>query len=354
MATEALRAAGRPLGGFWHWWTGELAGLIPGRSEVRHRLTKPHLLLTIETEVAVLTACERAGDVEIGRSEDVENALDLLTHRRQRRLPIVIRLAKALGLRKTVDLPGAARFDLDRVLFFELDRLTPFHANDVCYASRIVEDDRRGGRIKVQVDLAPKGLIEHTLQAIRERKGRLIRIELDGEANGTALDLTPKSPIDSKPVGRWRRLLPAIVVGLAIFAVAIPLRQQSIALHQLDSEMARARMAADESVLLRDQLQQFADRSGFLIARKNHYLPRTNVMAALTRLIPDQAFVSRLQIKDGEIVLVGHADRASELLGSLERSPLFKTPRFQSPLTRDPRTGKERFQIAVGLAWTAP
>ena len=73
-------------------------------------------------------------------------------------------------------------------------------------------------------------------------------------------------------------------------------------------------------------------------------------MNALARLIPDQAYVTRLQIRDGGIVLVGHADKASALIGVLERSPLFTSPRFQSPLTRDPRTGKERFQIAVDLA----
>ncbi|MGI9417357.1 MAG: hypothetical protein ACR2RA_05905, partial [Geminicoccaceae bacterium] len=212
MATEALRAAGRPLGEFWRWWTGELTGLMPGRSQNRRRLTRPYLLLTLENELAVLTACERSGDVELGRSDgDVKDALDKLVHRRHRRLPIVVRLGKALGLRKVVDLPGAARSDLDRVLFYELDRLTPFSAKDVCFAWRIVEDDRKGGRIRVQVDLAQERLIENTLQAIRQKQGKLARIDLDGEDNGVALDLTPRSPARAKPAGRWQRLLPAAV-----------------------------------------------------------------------------------------------------------------------------------------------
>lgn len=351
MAPEALRAAAGPLGDVWHWWIGELKSLMPGRRHGRHRPAKPYLLLTLEGDLFVLNAFARSGDVELGRATgDVDGALGALDDRRYRKQPIVVRLAKALGLRKILDLPGTARADLDRLLYYELDRLTPFKAADVCFAWRIVDDDRDSGRIKVRLDLAPKALVESTLRAIRGHGLEPWSIALDGDEDEAPLDLTPPSAQRSRSGKRWRRPLSALVIGLGVLVVAIPLRQQSLAIDRLDADIRAVQAAAEASGVLREDLQRLAQRSGFLIDRRNGYRPRTNVMNALTRLIPDQAYVTQLQIQDDRIVLVGHADRASELIGTLEQSPWFASPRFQSPLTRDPRTGKERFQIAVDLA----
>ena len=350
MALDALLASDGSLGKFWRWWTGELEGLMPGPWLSERRLTGPYLLLSLQGDRCVLTARKRSGDVEIGCAEgDIEHALDTLFDRHHRKLPIVVRLDKSLGLRKLVDLPSAARADLDRLLFYELDRLTPFNAADVCFAWQIVDNDRKSGRMTVRLDLAPKELIEHVQASVRRMGCEPLSIALEGE-DDNVLDLAPRSPAETTRASRWQRILPALAVGLIILVVAIPLRQQMLAISQIDAEIKRVQATAEESGALREQLQKLTDRSGFLIEKKNGYLPRTNTMNALTRLIPDQAYVTQIQIRDEEIILVGHADRASELIGALEQSPMFASPRFQSPLTRDPRTGKERFQIAFDLA----
>jgi general secretion pathway protein L len=69
----------------------------------------------------------------------------------------------------------------------------------------------------------------------------------------------------------------------------------------------------------------------------------------LTRLVPDQAYLIQFDLRDQTVELHGFASTASELIGLLEQSPLFKAPQFRSPVTQDPRSGTERFHISVEL-----
>jgi general secretion pathway protein L len=74
------------------------------------------------------------------------------------------------------------------------------------------------------------------------------------------------------------------------------------------------------------------------------------VLAELTRLVPDQAYLAQLLLQDGEVQLHGSAATASDLIGLLDHSALFRAPQFRSPVTRDGRDGAERFHLSVELA----
>ena len=78
----------------------------------------------------------------------------------------------------------------------------------------------------------------------------------------------------------------------------------------------------------------------------------TEALAELTRLVPDQAHIVQLELRDGTVQLHGYAAAASELIGLLDQSEVFKEPQFRSPVTQDPRSGSEQFHLSVELAAT--
>ena len=69
----------------------------------------------------------------------------------------------------------------------------------------------------------------------------------------------------------------------------------------------------------------------------------------LARLVPDQAHI-QLEPARRHGTAARYAATASELIGLLDESQLFKTPQFRSPVTQDPRSGSERFHLSVELA----
>jgi general secretion pathway protein L len=69
----------------------------------------------------------------------------------------------------------------------------------------------------------------------------------------------------------------------------------------------------------------------------------------ISRLMPDDAWVSELRI-DGDIVdMTGYARQATALLPLFEHSALFEDARFSSPVRFDPAQDRERFGLRVRL-----
>ena len=112
---------------------------------------------------------------------------------------------------------------------------------------------------------------------------------------------------------------------------------------------AAAKSEAEASLKLRERLEQATARTNFLAAEKVRVPMTSQVLAEVTRVVPDQAYLLRLDWQDGSLQLEGLAEGAASLVGLLDRSPMFGAPQFRSPVTPDRRTALERFHVAVEL-----
>ena len=130
-------------------------------------------------------------------------------------------------------------------------------------------------------------------------------------------------------------------------AVAIPLQRQRATVAKLEAEVSAARAQAEESLVMRDRLDELTRSAQFLVADKTRQPLVVQVLDELTRLVPDQAYIVQFELHDQTVELHGFAATASDLIGVLEQSPLFKAPQFRSPLTQDRRSGAERFHVSV-------
>ncbi|MEZ5931999.1 MAG: PilN domain-containing protein [Alphaproteobacteria bacterium] len=348
---ERLRAA--PLS-FMRWWLGELGSFLPGWMAADNRQTGPALILDLQDSGAVLAARRSRRSKTLGRTDDEGRAtgFEALRKRRYRRWPLIVRLAPDLGMQKVIDLPLAARNDLDNLLQFELDRLTPFSPDEVFFAWRVQSSDRATGRMSVALDMAPKALVERAFDLAAEHGRGVDRVEIEG--GGTEPLNLLQSTTKAENGGRFRHVLPLLVLALAIAAVWIPLDRQQRVVDRLEADVTALKASAEETLALRDKLDAEASEAGFLARAKNSRPSMTAILAELTELIPDHSYILQLEIGDGEVQLSGYADKASDLITILDRSEMFASPEFRSAVTRDPRVGKERFQIAAELAEMRP
>jgi general secretion pathway protein L len=179
-------------------------------------------------------------------------------------------------------------------------------------------------------------------------------VELDGGADRHSLNLMPSSIEEKESKGWLRRLLPLIALGLAAAAIILPLSKQQRLLEEIDQEMTVVRAEAEESLAIRGELDRLARKAGFLTGEKNRRSTMTEILAELTRVIPDHSHIIQLQIQGTKIELNGLADKASDLIAILDQSELLDSPQFRSPVTRDPRADKERFQISVDVKERTP
>src|SRR5207247_4977095 len=76
-------------------------------------------------------------------------------------------LAREEALVRRVSLPAATEENLEQVLGFEMDRLTPFRAEDVYFDHRVVGRDPTSGQVHVLLAVARRDLVDSKVERLR-------------------------------------------------------------------------------------------------------------------------------------------------------------------------------------------
>jgi general secretion pathway protein L len=257
-----------------------------------------------------------------------------------------LRLSSQLGLRRIINLPLAAKSNLADLLYYEIDRLSPFHADAIYFSWRVIETAPVKQRIKVEVVCIPKKTIDLVLSVAKAHRLSIGRIELEGLQELDFLHrVQPDTTRSRLQVGLRYVAALACLVLLAIGTFTTQRQQKDI--ERLDNEIASARSQANEHSAARKQYEQLAETIRLVENRRADTPTVTEILAELTQIVPDQAFLVQLVIHHDTVQLFGFAERASALITLLEQSPMFAAPRFDSPVTMNSDTGREQFHLTV-------
>lgn len=340
------------IGAFFAWWVGQLAELLPAW------LRRPAAMCADALLVAPLGPLDRAGTVAVllrrgGREAQLgqfalgSSQLDALP--RSPRRPIVLRLGRAELLEKALSLPLAAHGDLDQVLAFEMDRETPFTVDEVYWAHRVEAIDRQQGRLLVRLLLVPKASVAALLRALAQA-GIAPRWAEIADAPAEY----PLLPLDGdrlRPQQRSRWLVRAAAAGCAVLAagaIATPFARQAVQLTALDREVRAGRAIAAEAETLRREIDRLS-RSADLIRSAREKTGRPlEVLAAATRLLPDDAYLTEFELRQRKVTLGGRSSAgAARLIGAFAADGKFRNPSFSAPVTRVEALRAEVFTIGA-------
>lgn len=358
---SSISNAGRLVPRFFDWWFGELATLVP--SAMRHALSRKGDLLCFALagrEVVVGRFADGAGTelarIELDQQEPgaLRMAVDaIMRAEATRHTSVVFVLPASRALHKTLDLPLAAESGLKDLLYFELDRQTPYQAEQVRYDYRVVSRDQETQRLTVEILVVPRDAVDQAVDLASQWGLTLSAVTVDG------LD-DPADP-EFDLAGERREARPSrtgnLVVGLLgltallllAIAIRIPLDAQEREALEAEKAVAEAMAAAKEASALRDELDRAAEAGNFLLNRKRRAPMVTAVLADLTRLFPDDTWLFELHIDDDQIRARGYTPSASSVLELVERGSAFRNARFASPVTRVPNFDRDRFDLTFEL-----
>jgi general secretion pathway protein L len=352
--TGARAWAGRALG----WWLGELRALY--EDAARRLEAASGATITIEAGERYWILRQRGrsvGQIDWGQ-EDLALAQDALraalTPTRRRRA-VVVEIPPECVLSKIVSLPAGAHRELERILEFEIGRHFPFPAERVFFRHRTLPRGAAGGEsgLAVEIVAVPRetvGAIVDELAAVGVRPSGISVISASSEA---PLFL-PASVLGVPAKGSLNRSL-AIAVGLlAVTALASwPIAQQ-VRLGAIEQEIASLKPRAEAALHAREQQRKDADRSTAILRLRAGRPALVAILDALTRELPDGSWLLSLSINGREVVLDGLSPSAATIALALERSANFTGIVFRSPITREPGSGLEHFQLGATLAGTRP
>jgi len=246
-------------------------------------------------------------------------------------------------LEKDLALPLAAERELERALTYEMDRETPFSADEVWWNWRIVSRDRQRGTLKLRLFLLPKGPLRPLVEALNLAGLAPAGIEAcgaDGVLHRLALD-----PHHGAPRGWPGRLKPlaAACAILAMIAAIVPFARQSVALNRVEARIASLQPGVDEVQKLRGRTGD-GGRGGISadLASEGDIL---NVLAKTTDILPDDTYLTDFALHGRKLSLTGQSAAAARLIGALAADPFFKDPAFSSAVTHPQGAKLDSFSI---------
>jgi len=338
---------------FFRWWGDELTFLVPERLRKLFGRQRTRLVLSKEEDGLDATCVDDAGERKLGRFP-----LDETGSRARERLfgempeladaELLLRLLPRQSLQKTIKLPAAAEENLQQVVAFEMDRLTPFKADQVYFDVRILERLPETRQVRVGLALTPRQKLDPLLDELAASGWHPERVDIGPEAAGTGHNLLPKKfqPRKSKLPQVLNAILAALLVLLLIAVLVFPIVMNRALETDLQQEVKAAGKIAKEVESLREDTEKLEHQTGFLLQKKRTEPVMVDMLDELAKVIPDETWLNGLQYRERKVVIQGQSPAASSLIERIEASPYFKNTSFVSPVTKDIASGQERFQIA--------
>jgi general secretion pathway protein L len=338
---------------FFNWWFEQLADLLPAFLRRSPPIAADATVIAPVGPVArgidaVAVGQRRNGrETSLGRFALGSTGVAALPHAGGR--PTVLRLGEGDVLSKTITLPLAAERELEQVLAFEMDRETPFRAEELYWSYRIAEIDRQNERLLVRLQLVPKASLAPLLGALEQVGIVPERVEVtDGPDAGACLPLVAKQNGARSVAGRFVVRSAAICcAALASAVVVTPFVRQSSALAALDRQIANGRAAAAEAAHLRQEIDELS-RSADLIRNERQKVGQPlEILAAVTRVVPDDSYLTELELLQRKLTVSGRSAAAARLIGAFAADSEFRNPAFAAPVTRIEALRQEIFTIVA-------
>lgn len=344
------------LAAAWRWWIDELRQCLPAVLRERWRARQPRLGLRVDGEVPALYDVSAAPRL-LAEAEGMAGLPALLGHREAGELGrrgVVLCLGEASCLLRELTVPASAAASLERILALDVARLTPFKLEDIAFAWRATR--QADGKAAVTQAIVKRAEVGRWIAAVKAQ-GFAVR----GIAVGSAwreFDLLrqfdgPPSRM-TRGMARARQGLMLATAACVALAPIILLHKQGEARVALETQIERSREAA---VAAGKQFKEI-EASTETIARLGRGKAASPIVAAVidevTRILPDDAWLTSFGLERKEVSLAGSARSAVSLLGMLEASEMFEGARFTAPVSIDREDGSERFSIALKLAERAP
>jgi general secretion pathway protein L len=357
---EWLAQLGATVGAALRWWVGELAGLVPGWVRRSFANGRSRLVLILQDDSAMLAYDTAEGTEVLGRfapgsGQVAEMQQFLASSLRGNRSAeyVVIRLPADQALRSQMLLPAAAARNLDQVVAFEFERHTPFRREDVYFTHRVLRRDTALRRLHIELTSVPRAVVEDALRLAQQIGLRVEGVEVAGTEAAPAVSAN-LLPEDQR---RARRRISDLALGgsmvlalsLAIVAVAIPLIQATSAERALSRRVDEAKRQAEASLQLQKEIDAEALDSSFLIVRRHQTPTVSELLDALTRLVPDDTWLTDLKVTASSVQLTGYANSATTLLRLLDTTAGFSEAAFGSSVTQDPKLNREQFFITAKI-----
>jgi general secretion pathway protein L len=285
------------------------------------------------------------GGISPRLSEEWQNAV------RSSRVEIMLSPQRVMA--RALDFPKQAADFLDGMIRSQIDRLTPWTANDVAFGWNLLADTTND-RINVALVATSKDKIQPLIQLAAGLGASSVGVfTLFSAAEGAPLRVKLSENSLQSSIGRAFSV-PAVLRATLLAsgaAAAIALLVSAYLGDALDSEQQELQHQISQRRAALRLNSDSVGGSGFgLLAKRKQETPSSvMVLEAVSKVLPDTTYVTELRIEGDKVQIVGLTQDAPSLIRLMEQSPQFTHATFFAPTTRAQNDPGERFHIEAHI-----
>ena len=345
-----------PAGQFFSWWMEELRNAMPAELRTRMQYARRKLLMQV-SDGELVFSIDNASSVQSLDSVLIDQDPQLQSQRirdliQRHELIEVNRdlvLSEEVVLHTNVVIPLAAEANLRQALAYEMDRHTPFSAEEVFFTWRNLNRDREAGQLRFDLYVTPRDAVESQIEQLKRLGLPPTGVDVATPDGPMGINLLPEAlryHIVNKQVRlNWAIAAVAVFLMILVMAQSLWLREHQLEVIGEAIENVRAEAMAVQQI--RQQIDDANEAAGFLQNRKIENGYKLELLAELTRILPDNTFLDRLSMNEGTTQMQGKSGNAQSLIELINNSPRFENASFRGPTRLDNRSGKEIFDLSA-------
>jgi general secretion pathway protein L len=342
------------------WWS-ELSRSVPESVKLLFVRQPARVLIVCRPEQCALIADtgERSSEIAVLERRTLEQhppgflAEQLLAIEKQGGAGLVVDmlLEPSALLRHRLELPMQLESNLRQGVAYQLNRLTPFSEAELFYDVIVCERDTATRKIRVELVAAPRSRVEPLLREMSRLCGR----DID---RLTTVDLGPAANLLGRRTGRFRPnrnfwLLLVLFCSLGVLAVTPLLAKQVVASKQKEA-IRQLQQSVGDLAREKNALESDGRSLAYVIERRQQS-PRVAVLVnELSELVPNDIYLTQLALSKGRVRMTGQGANVVGLIDIINNRSIFlKDAKFDSTVSRNPRTGLDQFSIGATIAGVA-
>ena len=351
-----FRFANGPAGQFFKWWGEELRNAMPSRLRARLQYARRKLLVQIIDGEIVFSVDNAksiqsldAVPVDLDPRLQQQRIRDLLLRHELVEVNRDLLLPEAVVLQTPVVMPLATEANLRQALAYEMDRHTPFSAEEIFYSWHNLTRDREAGQLHFELYVTPREAVESQVEQLNRLGLAPAGVDIttaDGPMGINLLPETLRHHVVNQQV-RLNWVIGAVAIFLMIFVMAqsLWLREHQVKVIGEAIDGVRAEAMAVQQI--RKQIDDASEAAGFLQTRKIENGYKVEMLAELSGILPEDTYLDRLTMHKDTTQMQGKSGNAQSLIEIINNSSQFENASFRGPTRLDNRSGKEIFDLTT-------
>lgn len=359
---QKLDPLGASLSRFWLWWTHELSVVVDRFSNSRtdHETERDRRAVVFDLSSGNVSILIQEGDEQnsLGSftmaAPDVSLFAEVKAHLTDN-IQVIIRLPKKYCLYKRLTLPKVDKADIRAVLHNQIDRLTPYKAEQVYFDYRIIEGKISQGKRLIDLYILPRNICTDLMELLKTQNITVDCLLYEAGAgvyeDGAGQRINFLRPLDylprrKNPQSNMSRKIGAI--GALVAAIYIvPLGYYYVQTEVLTTKIAALSVPAKTASQVKNRYDKLKKEARFLVNKKTEKPLTIQLVNEVSKVLQDDSWLDQLTLKGDRLQIFGYSDSASKVLNVLEKSTFFKDAHFMAAVVYHKKLKAERFHIAV-------